>query len=282
MGCLHYKANDHGSTRSKIVDLYRDDGWQTVIHQHDPAIFNEKDFTRELDTFNQRISDKNNFSLVRFGDGEMRVVNGVQIDLSEKFSGEHKYTPDNEKDEHYRNILKESLLYKHPQYYVGLPCRCCVGNQHCDQLREQSEQDDKQLTWANIFVNANYQRFIKFTVPELSLRKVNLICHEKAETNKLPFQIKRSFLVGSNAWVNDYDRLLVEIQDFILLNKIKNEIFLFCAGVLSNMLIYQLTKVHPTNTYIDIGSVFDDVMGLGQTRKYLKGSKKRLNKVCVW
>ena len=282
MNVATYKTNVHGNTRSKIVDQYREDGWQTVIHHHDPAIFNEKDFTSELDIFNQRISDKENFSLVRFGDGEMRVVNGVQIDLSKKYHGEHKYSPDAEKDEHYRNILKESLLYKHPQYYVGLPCRCCVGNQHCDQLREQSKQDAKQLTWANIFVNANYQKFINITVPELSLHKVNIICHEKADTNKLPFQINRSFLVGSNAWVNDYDRILAEIQDFILLNKIKNEIFLFCAGVLSNMLIYQLTRVHPTNTYIDIGSVFDVVMDLGRTRKYLEGSKKRLNQVCIW
>tara|TARA_B100000809_G_scaffold250392_1_gene282805 strand:- start:93 stop:224 length:132 start_codon:yes stop_codon:yes gene_type:complete len=42
------------------------------------------------------------------------------------------------------------------------------------------------------------------------------------------------------------------------------------------MLIFQLNKAYPNNTLLDVSSVFDDMMGLGQTRKYLKGSKKLL------
>jgi hypothetical protein len=34
------------------------------------------------------------------------------IDLSEKCNDEYKYSPENEQDEHYRQILEQSLLHK--------------------------------------------------------------------------------------------------------------------------------------------------------------------------
>lgn len=277
-----YKTQDHRSTRSEIVDNYRSDGWKIAITQNDPAIYEPKNFTEELTRFNQKIESKENFSLVRFGDGEMVVINGEAIDLSEKCNGEHKYTPQNPEDERCRKVLEESLLYQNERYFVGLPCRCCVGDQHCDELRKQSQQPEQQLTWANIFVNANYPRFLEETIAALKTRTINMICHEKAQFDNLPFVVKHDFRVGANAWVSNYDKKTLEIAEYIESHNIKDEVFLFCSGVLSNMLIYQLTKNFPENTYIDVGSVFDDMLQLGQTRKYLKGSKRRLTKVCVW
>jgi len=222
------------------------------------------------------------FSLVRFGDGEMIVINGESIDLSKKCNGEHKYTPDNAEDERHRKILEESLLFKHKQYFVGLPCRCCVGDEHCDQLRSQSQQEEASLTWANLFVNSNYAAFLDSTVPVFQSRVINIVCHKEADIHNLPFTTSKDFRVEGNAWVVNYGRLLEEIKAYISENDIEDEVFIFCAGVLSNMLIYQLTKTYPNNTYIDLGSVFDAVMDLGKTRKYLKGSRKQLKKVCVW
>ncbi|SET41275.1 GT-D fold domain-containing protein [Thalassotalea agarivorans] len=241
-----------------------------------------KQFNRELDDFNKKLQTNEPFSLVRFGDGEMMVINGQAIDLSSKHNGEHKYSPDNTKDEHYRDILESSLLFKHPQYFVGLPCRCCVGNEHCNELREQSKQDEQQLTWANIFVNSNYPRFLSNTVTILKDKKVNMVCHEKSDLSGLPFSVNQDFRVGANAWVDDYDELLLQMTNYLNENNIEGEVFIFCAGVLSNMLIYKLTESFPNNTYIDVGSVFDEMMKLGKTRKYLKGSRKRLRKVCIW
>jgi hypothetical protein len=98
----------------------------------------------------------------------------------------------------------------------------------------------------------------------------------------LPFTVIKSFRIGANAWSINYDDKITEISHYIKEQNIENQVFIFCAGVLSNMLIFQLNKNFPNNTYLDVGSVFDDMMGLGQTRKYLKGSKKRLKQVCIW
>ena len=274
-----FKTKGHKNIRSEIVDAYRRDGWE-ITQQSSPNI--ERSFSGDLKKFNLKLSQKENFSLVRFGDGEMIVINGESIDLSQKCNGEHKYDPANKADEKFRQILTDSLTYKDSQYFVGLPCRCCVGDKECDQLRLQSQQDEESLTWANIFVNSNYPLFLETTVAELSNREVNIICHEKAKLDSLPIAIKKDFRVGGNAWVNDYEKSLNEISQYISANSIKDEVFIFCAGVLSNMLIYELSRKHRDNTFIDLGSVFDAVMGLGKTRKYLKGSKKRLQKVCIW
>ncbi|WP_109761738.1 glycosyltransferase family 2 protein [Pleionea mediterranea] len=277
-----YKTKDHRDTRSQIVNRYLADGWQQVWQRVSKSDTRQRQFKTELEWFNQKLSDHQSFSLVRFGDGEMLVINGEAVDLSEKCNGEHKYTPGDERDESYRSVLEQSLLFRHPQYFIGLPCRCCVGDQHCERLRAQSQQPDAQLTWANLFVNANYPRFLESTLPLLNDRQVVMVCHEQATFDDLPFKVTEDFRVGKNAWTEDFDRLLKEITLFIEDNNIQNHVFIFCAGVLSNMLIYKLTETYPNNTYLDTGSVFDDMMGLGQTRKYLKGSKRRLTKECVW
>jgi glycosyltransferase involved in cell wall biosynthesis len=277
-----YKTKDHKDTRSDIVNSHTADGWQVVKKNDAFTLPKQKDFKGELTLLNNKIINNENFSLVRFGDGEMEIINGQAIDLSKKCNGEHKYSPGNEKDEFYREILERSLLYKNEQYFVGLPCRCCVGDKHCDNLRRQSKQDQSQLTWANIFVNANYPVFLESTVNALQGKTINIICHKKADTAGLPFNVNQRFNIGSNAWSVNYDEKLEQLVKYIESNNVENQIFIFCAGVLSNMLIYKLSQNYPNNTYLDLGSVFDDMMNLGQTRKYLKGSKKRLKKVCVW
>lgn len=277
-----YKTKDHKDTRSDIVNSHTADGWQVVKKNDAFTLPKQKDFKGELTLLNNKIINNENFSLVRFGDGEMEIINGQAIDLSKKCNGEHKYSPGNEKDEFYREILERSLLYKNEQYFVGLPCRCCVGDKHCDNLRRQSKQDQSQLTWANIFVNANYPVFLESTVNALQGKTINIICHKKADTAGLPFNVNQRFNIGSNAWCVNYDEKLEQLVKYIESNNVENQIFIFCAGVLSNMLIYKLSQNYPNNTYLDLGSVFDDMMNLGQTRKYLKGSKKRLKKVCVW
>ncbi len=240
-----------------------------------------KVFAEALGNFTQRIATCQNFSLVRFGDGEMIIINGQPIDLSKKYNGEHKYTPGNPEHETQRDRLAESLSYRSPNYFVGIACPCCVGDDNFFQLKAAAQQEESQLTWANIFVNANYQTFRDETQSAIATRTVNLICHERANTSKLAFDVNRTFRVGGNSWVNDHSRVEAELLSYLANDAKENEVFLFCAGVLSNILICSLTQKYPEHTYIDVGSVFDVDLGLGKTRKYLKKGKT-LKKTCEW
>ena len=240
-----------------------------------------KQFHAELTYFTRRIENQENFSLVRFGDGEMMIIEGQGIDLSAKYNGEHKYVPGDAQQEQQRSLLAKSLAYKHEDYFVGIACPCCVGQASFDHLKQAANQVEQQLTWANVFVNSNYSAFQSSTVPVLAQRTVNIVCHDRADIDNLPFEIKKRFSVGPNSWVNDYARLKKEMLAYIQSNENQNEVFLFCAGVLSNIIIYELAKQAPEHTYIDVGSVFDVQLQLGETRKYLKKGKT-LKKVCVW
>jgi len=240
-----------------------------------------KQFHAELSYFTRRIENQENFSLVRFGDGEMMIIEGQGIDLSAKYNGEHKYVPGDTQQEQQRSLLAQSLAHKQDDYFVGIACPCCVGQSSFDHLKQAAGQREEQLTWANVFVNSNYKAFQSSTVPALARRKVNIVCHEKANTDNLPFEINKRFSVGPNSWVNDYQRLRQEMLAYIQSSNSQSEVFLFCAGVLSNIIIFELAGQAPEHTYIDVGSVFDVQLQLGQTRKYLKNGKT-LKKVCVW
>lgn len=243
-----------------------------------------KSFSGDLALFNHKFLSGEPFSLVRFGDGEMKIIQGDPIDLSSKYNGEHKYVPGLPIDEQQRVRLRESLTFQSPRYFVGIACPCCVGMNNFMDLKKTSAQPESQLTWANIFVNANYHRFLEHTTPLFAKRKIAMVCHELADLSGLPFPVEKRFSTGGNAWVKDYQRVYQEL-DYTFSN-LENQdeeswIVLFCAGVLSNILVKEMTTRHPNHTYIDLGSVYDSKMNLGKTRKYLKGSKN-LKKVCVW
>ena len=148
-----------------------------------------KNFHAELDKFHAMLESCENFALVRFGDGEMAVIHGDAIDLSEKCNGEHHYIPGDPQHEQQRKRLHHALCYKSASYYVGIACPCCVGKQNFLQLKQQSQQPEEQLTWANLFVNSNYPRFRSLVVPVLARRDVVLVGHHKSRPEGLPFKV---------------------------------------------------------------------------------------------
>ena len=174
--------------------------------------------------------------------------------------------------------MKESLKYKSDNYFVGISCKCCVGESDYDYYKKISDQNESHLTFATIFVNSNYKLFLEQFIPELKNKEIVLISHEKSDISKLPFKVQKHFKIGANAWINNFD-MIYEISNYS--KTVKNKVFLFAAGTFSNIAIHECHKISKDNTYIDIGSTLDIILGLGATRRYLKG-KGTINKTCSW
>lgn len=239
-----------------------------------------KKFEDDFYKFLKKIKNNENFSLSRFGDGELSIIEKNNINLLSKGIGEFSYNNSDKKFSKSRELLKESFQYKENNYYVGIACRCCVGDEKFKYMFKLSKQNEKNLTWANIFVNSNYSKFRNEFIPALENRKTILICHRKSNTNNLPFKTESIFNVESNAWVKNLiliENLIKKIND----EKIINHVFLISAGPFANILVYMLHKNNKKNTYIDIGSVFDKDLNLPVTRGYLNGAST-LKKVCIW
>ena len=243
---------------------------------------NMKDFKEDFKKFETKIKNHEPFAISRNNDGEMIILFNEFIDLRKKLNGEFIYDPKQEQHAFYREKLMESAQHKADNYYVGIACRCCVGNEKHERLKALTGLDDEHLTWGNIFVNGNYPLYVERIIPLFSEYNVVMVVNEKAITYDLPFRDKivKTFTVCTNAWMENYG-LVDEMKTYIDENNIENHLFLFCAGPFTNILILECFKTSPHNTYLDTGSTLDDYMHLGKTRGYLAGANT-LQKNCIW
>jgi hypothetical protein len=240
-----------------------------------------KTFDGDFTKFLNKIKSREHFSLSRWGDGELMILEGKYIDIRSKGNGEFRYDPNLPQYDLARKLLQEAYVYKDDQYYIGIACPCCVGQEKYQYMKDKSGQDEEHLTWANIFVNANYRRTVNELIPEMNNNSVTIVVNKNSKFDKLPFKPNQIFLVGTDAWL-DEENLCGKILENILKHGIKNEIFLIAAGPFANILTYSLWKYgSKENTYIDIGSILDSYLQLKLTRGYHLGAPT-LNKVCVW
>ena len=229
-----------------------------------------KNFRQELEILHKRLASRTPFAFSKYADGEWTAMKGGVVN-----NGEFVSVPDARLNLS-RSLLIESFRYKHPSYYVGISCPCCQGEEFYN-MKAASEQDESNLTFANIFVNSNYPYYKESVVPEYSNWKVNLIANEKSNIDSLPFKVERFFPIGVNAWYNN----LGLIDQLKSLNT-NGELYLFCAGPFGNILAHQLWKHNQNNTYLDVGSTLNPWLGFeGFKRGYLYGSDD-CSKVCVW
>lgn len=240
-----------------------------------------KTFDGDFTKFLNKIKSGEHFSLSRWGDGELTILEGKHIDIRSKGNGEFRYDPNLPQYNQARENLMKSYIYKDDNYYIGIACPCCVGQEKYQYMKDKSGQDDEHLTWANIFVNANYHRTINELIPEFQNHSVTIVVNKNSRFDKLPFKPNQILLVGTDAWL-DVDELGRNILENILMRGIKNEIFLIAAGPFANILTYALWVYgSKKNTYIDIGSILDPYLQLKLTRGYHLGAPT-LNKVCIW
>ena len=239
-----------------------------------------KSFRKDLEKFEEKLRLKENFSFARYGDGEMSIIENKTIDILNKENGEFNFYSDKEEDKKYQKMLIDAFTNKSKNYFIGIACPCCVGNNNFLHMKKRSEQDEENLTWANLFVNSNYSYFISNIVPIFSNYDVYIVCNEKASLERLPFakKIKKDWRVGSNAWKNDH-----RIENEIKSMNVSNSLFLFAAGPYSKILCHRLWNFNNNNIYLDIGSTLDPLLfgNRGFTRGYLRGAPT-LKKTCIW
>jgi hypothetical protein len=256
-----------------------------------------KSFDDDFDILLNKLQTSENFAFSRYSDGEMfimqnrkLILGSDKIQIDEKISG-GSYSPQDHKNfdpkvhGFFKDQLLESYKFQKENYFKGLSCRCCVGNENFEWMRDEYGVDDGHLTWANLWVNGNYVRFIKEFVPQLDGKNVVLVVNEQAKISTT-FNVVKDFRVGQNCIINDYG--LVEImKSWIQDNEIRDHVFLFSASSLSCFLAHQLFKEYDNNTYIDIGTTLNHMLSMDINRGYLKqyhhdNKENFKGKKCVW
>tara|TARA_R110000751_G_scaffold275352_1_gene376214 strand:- start:4555 stop:5352 length:798 start_codon:yes stop_codon:yes gene_type:complete len=246
-----------------------------------------KDFTQDFDFLLNKLVKQENFAFTRFSDGELFMLQNKTVVLAENHyitgdvQGRNRYTKEEHKefypDKHQKYREKLIECYKHTQdnYYKGI-CTADdrhVGSENFKWMIDFHGGDHENLTFANLLINANYSRFIEELIPIIADRQILYVVNELADLTLLPFEINKSFLVGTNCQINDYDTAH-EVTEYIRDNKIENSVVLCSAASLSNYVICEGFKDNTNNTFIDIGSCLNPLLGLEgwkYTRGYLTG-----------
>ena len=235
-----------------------------------------KNYREDLNQIIEKLKKKESFAFSKYADGELYILLNRPIN-----NGEFWFNPITDSSQ--RQQLANSLRYKNDNYYVGIACPCCIGGRPAHQwYKDQSDQKQENLTWANIFVNGNYHYYLDNMVPLYSNYDVILVSNTDSNLEKLPFKVKKHFKIGKNAWIED-SSLIEEMKNYIKDEKIEKNLFLFCAGPFGNILVQQLFDYNKNNTYIDIGSTLNYFLlgDKGKNRGYLRGESS-VNKMCVW
>ena len=233
----------------------------------------ERCIYKQFDFFKEKLKNKQNFSLVRFGDGELFYIQGKD------FYHKEWVVTNNNLDLEFKNLLIKSLIFNDKDYYIGLPCGCTENIFSFRKfINNNFVINHKNTTFNQIFYNNLSLRFKDEIIPIIKKFNIILISNEKSDIGSL---IKKWFPVSKNLWTK-YKDITNKIVDYQKRNNIKNHLFIFCAGPTSNILIYKLFNIEKKNIYLDIGSALDPMLNLNYTRVHHKVISWRLASYCYW
>jgi len=225
-----------------------------------------KDYKKEIEVFYQKLQSNEKFALSKFADGEWGAIKG---DSFFPANGEWQANGNHPLFELARQELIESLQYKDPNYYVAI-CPC-----YKDTILF-SGQEESQITYANIFVNSNYEFYKENYIKLYTERDVHLVTHKNTNLDNLPFKVEKFYPIEYNAWIENRN-----LVDEILEQDLKDKLFLFAAGSFANILSCKLWKHNKNNTYIDVGSTLNPWTKIERLRRdYYMGNDELKNLVC--
>lgn len=225
-----------------------------------------KDYKKEIEIFYNKLVSGEKFALSKFADGEQW---GLRGDYALPANGEWQSNGDDPRYDLARQELLESLQYKDPSYYVAI-CPCYKD------LIELSGQQQSQITYANIFVNSNYQFYKEKYIEIYKQYDIHLVTHKDTNIDNLPFKVEKFYPIEYNAWV-----LNRELPDQILEQNLEDKLFLFAAGSFANILSYKLWDKNKKNTYIDVGSTLNPWTQIERLKRdYYMGNKDLESLVC--
>ncbi|KAA6220582.1 glycosyltransferase family 2 protein [Campylobacter sp. LR185c] len=228
-------------------------------------LYSDKEFNRIF----EKIYNKENFSFLRYGDGEKRFLNEEH----------HIFEKNPINDSNFRKELFESLKLEDEKILYGIPSTLTPFTSVLNFYFNMHIKS-KNITFAELFVNKNYQYFKKYF--EKIEEDVVLIANYRAKGKKIGnLNILKHYEISDDLddfYKNEFDKMIENIKnDFG--NK-ENLLFVISAGPLAELIIYRLFLSNPNNRYIDFGSALSSAYYQKTGRTYLKRKViKKLPKV---
>ena len=239
LGCDGNSGSNVVKTFDEAISDTLSNGFNLLINRQ--TANSSDDFIYFMDKIKNNIP----FALIRPGDGEYHILQNTSLTTIDNWTF-------NSNGKLHNDLNNAIHLASKKNCYIGIPCGCCNLNMAKWYISNYAIHP-LYTTFANIFVNKNWKKFINYFVNE----KISFIF---IGPNNLPnsFFVQRYMnipLYLVNNWDNEGEQFLQSILQEV--KKYKNKIYLFSGGPISKIIIAHAWNEHPYNIYLDIGSSLD-------------------------
>lgn len=237
------------------------------IQQTDKSHIYLKD---EYEKFVRKIKNHENFMLLRYGDGERAIMMGKSVVAQEGWKS-CEYTTKLGED------LLQTLDLEENNVYYGISCPCC---DRAAYYWYATRINSPNITFANMFVNANYYQFMELIK---SLQRDAVVIANKNGHGKPigGLNVLKYYSIDNDCvkdWEKDGEQLVQTIiQEFGDRN---NLLYVVAAGPMTEPILYRLYKNNPNNCYIDVGSALDFYIHGKNCRPYTKAGSRYNDRNC--
>jgi hypothetical protein len=236
----------------------------------------------DLAKFTQLVRERSPFTFVRFSDGEIEVLRNRRLVISggvtefrgKRFSNQFPEFDqkcfDPWRGQDVRRDLLASALFDDPAYFKGVPARHNNALEDREFMLRLNGGFSAQMTFSDLFLNENFIRsrstFFPFVTSCFDHLLVvgNWRCQLNGHLSKGDLiQIPDNFF---ETYQQTLDGVFSRLKEAPV-----SALVLSSASSLSNVLGHRLRQSRPDLTFIDIGTVLNDLMGLPlSTRAYHK------------
>jgi hypothetical protein len=233
--------------------------------------------TRELERFEHYLLNGERFTFVRFSDGECEVLEGNPLEISDsgvnwsRGSSQFRYPAydfksfDPIRDSELRAALVSCAQFQSPAFYKGIPTRHNNSPGYSKMIFELNGGSCDGLTFADIFINSNYKRFVSSFLPILKGNSnVALIGNFRMQPALVNPRWKHH-KIGDNLF-GDF-LATVESSLAFISTLPPDSIVLSSASSITNVLGKRVHEQRLPITFIDIGTALHPFMGLVDSRR---------------
>lgn len=235
-------------------------------------------FRTVLDDYLKLIEERRPMVMYRFGDGELMLVEGLEVGANTQASRVDRWGASAGLSALGRD-LQTVLGDQGPSLHFGIPCTCCAPDGY---VHYKNKIQNSPLFPANLFINGNYNHWIE-SLSRFERLPIAVIVNERADTRNLPFMnVVRQMKIPDDCvrYYESHREEILENARNLVANTSKTIVFV-AAGPLSEMLIYVMWNANPSNTYVDVGSSFDEMLYEEKTRPYMDDASVYAAKRCA-
>ena len=208
----------------------------------------------------KHLENKTPLCFIKLNDGE---ISGLNPDSTGISRGDEKSSP------LMAEKIKNALNFRHPNYYIGLPCKNC-NNHHLQTALNNIVIEQNKMTNvldANILINTNVNKTLEVLKTNMNKRNVIVVTnngnikniHKLGLYNIIPY--KTIEVSDKYAFETDYERIKNEWKLFH-----NNDVVICLCGPLGRILCHEWFSLNSNLTCLELGSLFDPLL---KNRSYL-------------